>query len=72
MKIKSLNSELLCNAARFNKNVYGKHFQVLKGKEEADKKDYASIMILSLMDERGFFDVVFEQVSRDDETMRGV
>lgn len=64
MKIKPINVKLFCNRARFNENVFGKHLQIIKGKENTDKKDYASIMILNMMDEKGLFNVVFEQVKR--------
>lgn len=65
MKIKSINSNELCNEARYNKNITSPHLQVTKSSGNADKKDYASIMILSLMDERGFFDVAFSKVEMD-------
>ena len=70
MKFNSIVSDKILNKVRYNKNVYGKPLQIKKGKEDIDKKDYASIMILNLMDERGFFDIVFKQV--ENPGMRGL
>ena len=62
MKIKSIISDNLSSKARYNDNISKSHLEVTKSDGNEDKKDYASIMILNLMNERGFFDVAFSQV----------
>ena len=66
MKIRSINSNELCNKARYNENITSPHLQITKSSGNSDKKDYASIMLLSLMDERGLFDIAFSRVEEDD------
>jgi len=62
MKIRAINSNDLCNSVRFNRNITSSHLQIKKSRGNTDKRDYASIMLLNLMDERGLFDIAFEQV----------
>lgn len=64
MKIKSIDTTL-SNKVRFNRNISGKPLEIKKSNGNIDKNDYASIMLLNLMEERGLFDVVFKQVEAD-------
>ena len=66
MKIRSINSNELCNKARYNENITSPHLQITKSSGNSDKKDYASIMLLSLMDERGLFDIAFSRIETDE------
>ena len=69
MKIKSIVSDILTSKTRYNENISESHLGVTKSNGNEDKKDYASIMILNLMNERGFFDIAFSQIDSSNDSV---
>lgn len=53
MKIKSLNNDNIMDSVRYNQNTSGTHLQIKKGFFSQEKRDFASICLLSLMQENG-------------------
>jgi hypothetical protein len=55
MKIKPIiNEEKTIDLVRYNPNTKGTHLFILDGEDNNKKRDYANIVLTSLMFERGF------------------
>jgi len=67
MKIKPIKNEKeLYNIARYNKNVKGNHLEIIHGLGNLEKKRFAALSMLTIIDQSGMLSSVIKDLHNTD------